>query len=858
MSNHYLEQLNPQQLQAATHFEGPQLILAGAGSGKTRVLTNRIAWLIDEKHVNPWNILAITFTNKAAGEMRERVDRMVGNGSDSIWVATFHSTCGRILRRFAEGIGYGTNFTIYDSDDQKTVMKDVCKRLNIETRVYKERMFLSAISSAKDELIGPDEYMKMAHGDPDSVRTAQVYAEYQRTLKKSNAMDFDDMIALTVRLFRECPDVLDYYRQRFTFIMVDEYQDTNTAQFELIHLLAGERGNLCVVGDDDQSIYRFRGANIGNILNFEKVFPGAAVVRLEQNYRSTPAILKTANAVIRNNTGRKKKTLWTANPEGPKTTWLSLDSAYEEAEFVAGDIAAAAARGEASYGDCAILYRTNAQSRLLEEKLLLAGIPYRIVGGINFYARKEIKDLLCWLKAIDNPQEDVAVHRIINIPKRGIGAASIQKAETYAAVNGLSFYEALTKGSEIPGMGKAATRIEGFVTFFRMLRAKADILDVRALLQEIIDKTGYVEELKAEGTAEAKDRIGNIDELVSKVAAYQEGTPDATLRGFLQEVSLVADIDSVEDDLGQVLLMTLHSAKGLEFPRVYLTGMEEGLFPSYQSIMDEDSDEAIEEERRLCYVGITRAMKTLILTSALSRMVNGSHRYNAPSRFLEEIPEELLDMRTKSGGSYRSRGGAGSRGRASSWDGGASWGDRDSRGSGASWGSKDTRDSGASWGSRDTRDGGSSWGSRDTRDGGSSWGSSETHGSDLPCGSANTRDSSPSRGSSSPWGSAGSASSAGGNAFRSGGSFGSAASASSKTSPARKALRANPYATKGKDIQKPDHLDYNEGDRVRHVRFGEGTVTSIADGGRDYEVTVEFDKAGQRKMFAAFAKLQKV
>ena len=765
-----LEELNPMQREAATHFEGPQLILAGAGSGKTRVLTNRIAWLIGEKHVDPWNILAITFTNKAAGEMRERIDRLVGYGSDSIWVATFHSTCGRILRRFAEGIGYGTNFTIYDGDDQKTVMKDVCKRLNIETRIYKERMFLNAISSAKDELIWPEEYMKTAHGDPEMIRIGQVYTEYQRTLKKSNAMDFDDMIGLTVRLLKECPDVLEYYRGRFAFIMVDEYQDTNTAQFELIRLLAGRNGNLCVVGDDDQSIYRFRGANIRNILNFEKVFPGAAVVRLEQNYRSTPAILDTANAVIRNNRGRKKKTLWTANPEGPKTIYTALDSAYEEAEYVVRDIAQAAGRGEAAYGDCAILYRTNAQSRLLEEKLLLAGIPYRIVGGINFYARKEIKDLLCYLKAIDNPEDEVAMHRIINIPKRGIGAASILKAETYAAVNEISFYEALTKSSQIPGMGRTAAKMDAFVTFFETLRSKARVLDVRALLDEILEKTGYIKELEAEGTPEAKDRIENIDELVSKVAAYLEHTPEASLGGFLQEVSLVADIDTLEDGNGQVLLMTLHSAKGLEFPRVYLTGLEEGLFPSYQSIMDENSEEALEEERRLCYVGITRAMKTLILTSARSRMVNGSHRYNAPSRFLEEIPEELLDVRDSGYGSYRSRGSRDSQRR----DGHTAlpWEERSSEGKAGNW--SDSR------------------------------------------------------------------------------------SSFDRGKTGRKVLREKPYLSKGKDVQKADHREYSEGDRVRHVRFGEGVVTKIADGGRDYEVTVEFEKAGVRKMFAAFAKLQKI
>ena len=501
-----LEGLNPQQAEAVRHFEGPQLILAGAGSGKTRVLTNRIAWLIAEKHVEPWNILAITFTNKAAGEMRARVDRLVPCGADAVWVATFHSTCSRILRRYIDCIGYKTNFTIYDTDDQRSLMKDVCKQLQIDTRILKERAILAAISSAKDELISPDSYRQSAGRDYFAMRIADAYEAYQAALKKNNALDFDDLICKTVELFRSTPEILEQYQQRFKFIMVDEYQDTNTAQFELVRLLAGKQANLCVVGDDDQSIYRFRGANIRNILEFEKHYPGAVVVRLEQNYRSTGSILDVANAVIANNKGRKRKTLWTDKGIGKTVRVNCLPSAAAEASYVASQIRKRCASGEDAYNDFAVLYRTNAQSRILEEKLLMEGIPYRIVGGINFYARREIKDLLSYLKTVENGADDLAVRRIINIPKRGIGATTINRIQAYADINGRSFYEVLEKAAEVPGIGRAALKTKGFVSLIQDLRAKASSISVKALLNEVIEKTGYVKELEAEGTEEAKDR----------------------------------------------------------------------------------------------------------------------------------------------------------------------------------------------------------------------------------------------------------------------------------------------------------------------------------------------------------------
>ena len=616
-----LDALNEPQRQAVMATDGPLLILAGAGSGKTRVLTHRTAYLIEECGVNPYNIMAITFTNKAAGEMRERIDQMVGYGSESIWVCTFHSTCVRILRRYIDRLGFGTNFTIYDSDDQKTLMKDICKRLEIDTKMYKEKMFLSAISSAKDELIDPIEFETRAAGDYVKRKQAQVYREYQQALKQNNALDFDDLIMKTVELFKLDKEVLASYQDRFRYIMVDEYQDTNTAQFELIRLLALKYQNLCVVGDDDQSIYKFRGANIYNILNFEHHFPDATVIKLEQNYRSTQNILDAANAVIANNQGRKEKRLWTDNGAGDKITFEQLDTAAEEADFVARDIARRVRKGEYQYKDCAILYRTNAQSRLFEERFITANIPYKIFGGVNFYARKEVKDLLAYLKTIDNGQDDLAVRRIINIPKRGIGAASINKVALYAQEQEISFYDALCVAEQVPGLGKAAAKIRPFVLFIQSMKAKAKLLSVADLLQEVIETTGYVRELEAEGTDEAEARIENIDELISKAVDYAEGEEAPTLNGFLENVALVADIDSFDENSDYVVLMTLHSAKGLEFPNVYLAGLEDGLFPSYMSITSDNSQAEIEEERRLAYVGITRAKKNLTITSARVRMV---------------------------------------------------------------------------------------------------------------------------------------------------------------------------------------------------------------------------------------------
>ena len=737
--------LNPPQREAVEKTEGPVLILAGAGSGKTRVLTHRIAYLMDEKGVNPWNILAITFTNKAAQEMRERVDKLVGFGSESIWVSTFHSACVRILRRHIDNLGYDMNFTIYDTDDQKSLMKDVCRKMNIDTKIYKERSLLAQISHAKDELLTPDDMEMKAAGDYNMKKVASVYREYQAALRKNNALDFDDLIVKTVELFEKCGAVLEYYQERFKYIMVDEYQDTNTAQFKFISLLAQRYQNLCVVGDDDQSIYKFRGANIGNILGFEHVFPDARVIRLEQNYRSTKNILNAANQVIANNTERKAKTLWTENEEGSKVHFRQFLNAYEEAEYVAGEIGKLKRNGLGNYRDCAILYRTNAQSRIFEEKFIAANIPYKLVGGVNFYARKEIKDLLCYLKTINNARDDLAVQRIINVPKRGIGATTLGRVQDYADNMGISLYEALRVAEEVPSIGRSLSKIDGFVTFIQMLKSKADVMTVEEILQEVIDSTGYVAELEAEDTEESRARIENIDELISKTVAYQEAMEEqnqpATLSGFLEEVALVADIDTVDPDQDYVLLMTLHSAKGLEFPKVFMVGMEDGIFPSHMTISYGDDGE-MEEERRLCYVGITRAMKDLTLTCAQQRMIRGETQYNRVSRFVREIPRELVDL-----------------------------------------------------------------------------------GHTIQEKKPKVEELIPTP---------------------------------AKYSKMKEILQGRNYKPREFKVTKANSLDYEVGDTVRHIKFGVGIVKEIVEGGRDYEVTVEFDKVGVKKMFASFAKLKKI
>ena len=777
--------LNPMQKEAVLCTEGPLLVLAGAGSGKTRVLTHRIAYLIEEKKVNPWNIMAITFTNKAAGEMRERVDRLVGEKSDSIWVSTFHSSCVKILRRFIENLGYSRSFTIYDADDQRTLMKQILKKMELDPKQFRDRAMLSAISNAKNELIGPEEFRLNAEGDWREKKTAEVYAMYQEELRKNNALDFDDLIFKTVDLFRTNPDVLEYYQERFLYIMVDEYQDTNTAQFQLVSLLAGKYKNLCVVGDDDQSIYKFRGANIGNILDFESTFPGARVIKLEQNYRSTGNILNAANGVICNNQGRKEKTLWTAREEGEPVILRQYEQAGEEAAGIVKEIL----ESGKDYRDFAVLDRTNAQSRILEEQCVAANLPYRLVGGGNFYQRKEIKDVLAYLKTIANGQDDLAVQRIINVPKRGIGGVSIGKITLWAAMQNVSFYTACTRAGEIEGLGKAAGKVLAFTGQIAAFRSHLERgSSIKELIEEILEDTGYRKELEDEDDIEAETRLENIQELMNKAVSYTDGSENPELSEFLEEVALVSDVDRMDDSQSRVTLMTLHSAKGLEFPVVYLTGMEDGLFPSMMSIAANDETE-LEEERRLCYVGITRAMDRLVLTGSRFRMVNGETRYSCLSRFVDEIPKEVMKEERLE----------------------------------PRLGRKISRD--------EVADDSLPWNQAQTRLGVSRFGDRPNAYFDKP---------SVGRGAE------------GGSSFGSRNGFGSGFGGRSA------AAGSNPGFGKAFTVQKPASLEYQEGDRVKHIKFGEGTVQQIQDGPKDFEVTVNFDRAGVKKMFASFAKLQKV
>lgn len=746
--NELLAGLNDKQKEAVLHFEGPLLILAGAGSGKTRVLTHRIAYLIEEHQVPPYHILALTFTNKAANEMRERVNNIIEYGAGSIWVSTFHSTCVRILRRFIDHLGYDNAFTIYDSDDQKSLMKDICKQLNIDTKKYKERTFLNAISSAKDELKTPEQYADEVAKEYNKKIFGRVYKEYQKRLKQNNALDFDDLIMLTVQLFQQNAEILNHYQERFPFILVDEYQDTNTAQFTLLSLLASRYQNLCVVGDDDQSIYRFRGANIHNILNFEKIFPATKVIRLEQNYRSTKNILAAASGVIKHNSMRKEKTLWTTAEAGAPISYGRYDNEYEEAQGIAADIHRQVKDGM-SYNDFAILYRTNAQSRVFEEKLIYEGIPYRIIGAVNFYARKEIKDILCYLKTINNSADDIAIKRIINIPRRGIGQTTIGRISDYAFSQEMPFYEALRRVDEIPRCTRASAKIHSFVSLIEHFRMKlrGEMYSLEDMTQELLDVTGYVRELEAEGTDEANGRIENIESLMNKIVQYEEDNNGGSLNDLLEDIALVSDIDTVSDDAEQVLLMTLHSAKGLEFPNVYICGMEETIFPGASAVFGDDPSE-LEEERRLCYVGITRAMKKLTLTSANQRMRNGEMNFNRPSRFINEIPRHLVK---------------------------------------------------------------------------------QTYGAVLKP----ETESKPTEFSRTK--------------------------ASLYTKDRKNPFANNPYIQKGMGSASPAGApDYQVGDRVSHTKFGQGIVRSLTKLTNDYEVVIEFDGFGQRKLRSSFAKLTKL
>lgn len=793
MANYDL--LNPEQKEATFHGEGPLLILAGAGSGKTRVITHRIAYLI-EHGVNPWHILAITFTNKAAREMRERVDKLIGFGSEDVWVGTFHRLCVYLLRCNISETIYENNFIIYDTDDQKTLMKEVIKYLDLDPKKYKERTILSAISNAKNELITPEEYMKNAGSDYSRKKIAECYMEYQKRLEKNNALDFDDLIMKTVELLKTHPEVRTKYQQRFQYVMVDEYQDTNTAQFELVSLLAPyERedgsfvSNLCVVGDDDQSIYKFRGANIYNILNFEKQYANTKVIRLEQNYRSTGNILTAANEVIAHNTERKSKTLWTEQEDGDPIYYTRYENDLLEADGIAKHILAHNSKGN-PFRDCAILYRTNAQSRKIEEQLIRNGIPYKIFGGINFYQRKEIKDILAYLRTINNGTDDISVKRIINVPKRGIGLTSMDKLSSYAESTEMSFYDACVRADSVPGLGAAASKISPFVSMIEILKGKLSDPDYTLvdLFDELMEYTHYHDYIRAyaEDEIKADDHINNINEFRNRIVEFVEASEEpATLDSFLEDISLVADVDSVDENAEQVTLMTLHSAKGLEFPVVFLCGMEMGLFPGYRTMESDDPTE-MEEERRLCYVGITRAMKQLYISCARSRMQNGEMQFNQPSCFINEIPRFLL---------------------------------------------KNTGGSSLNISSGSTRSNSSECLSTNrTMSFGTKAAPKTTY-------TARTLDQHP---------------------LISKGFPGFKSDAPAKATP--KPSHLSPYTAPkpaAASASSPSRIDYSVGDTVSHIKFGHGVVTSIEKGSRDYEVTVEFETAGKKKMLAGFANLKK-
>lgn len=911
------ETLNREQQKACFQTEGPVLILAGAGSGKTRVITHRIAYLIDECEVNPWNILAITFTNKAAGEMRERVDRILGGTAQGVWISTFHSMCVRILRRHIDLMGYEPSFAIYDTDDQKSLMKEVCKTLRINTKDLREREILSNISAAKNELLTPLKYRE--ENDGISFRKKQIgmaYEEYQRLLRKNNALDFDDLLMLTVELFHSHDEVLEMYQRRFRYIMVDEYQDTNGAQFELVRLLAGAHKNLCVVGDDDQSIYKFRGADIRNILDFEKVYPNAMVVRLEQNYRSTQNILDAANAVIKNNRTRKDKSLWTDHGQGANIHVRTFSSAMEEASFVAEDIQRRIrADRNLQYKDFAVLYRTNAQSRLLEERFVLGTIPYNVVGGTNFYERREIKDVLCYLKTIDNGRDDLAVRRIINVPRRGIGATTLGRAAEYAAQEDTSLFAVMEKGDQIPGVKKAGLKLRAFSDMILEYRDYALTHTLVELARHVLDSSGYIDALRASGEEDAEDRESNVEELVSKIADYEqrmeEEDTEATLSGFLEDVALVADIDNVEENDNRVLLMTLHSAKGLEFPFVYITGMEDNVFPSYQSIQD-FTGEAIEEERRLAYVGITRAKEELTLTSARTRMLRGEVQYNPISRFVAEIPEELLDdnssvrrPRSYSFGddldefndpddftdpddfnSFDDFNDADDHSGLRPFDPFAglediapgrkgsgktiSFGKNAGSGTSSGFGTNSVFGSSSGYSSKSPTGSTSGYGSKSSSASTSGYGKNPGFGRDI----------SELLGKKGPAGNNKNGLPAGNSSGRAGGSN-TAAQSATPNSQGHKRLKAV-YVKPHTDEAKKPYIartaaggtgrpgaskkgsaavaapDYTTGDRVRHIRYGDGTVKALEKTPRDYKVTVLFDDCGQKIMYAGFAKLQKL
>ena len=634
-----LKGLNDKQYEAVVNTEGPCLVIAGAGSGKTKVLTHKIAYLMKEKNILPWNILAITFTNKAAKEMKERIELLVGDAAKDMWIGTFHSICVRILRKFIDRIGFDSSFIIFDTSDQKTMVKQILKDLQLDEKLFSDRAVMSEISNAKNEMLEPDQYAVKAHGDFRKEKIAQVYERYQNRLKENNAIDFDDIINFTIKILMENVDVLEYYSNKFQYVLVDEYQDTNKSQFTLVTMLASKHGNITAVGDNDQGIYSFRGADISNILNFERDFPGTKIIKLEQNYRCTGNILKVANAVIKNNEVKYDKKLWTENDVGNLPKIFSADNEYDEGRYIAEQIEHLIREEKYKYSDFAVLYRMNTQSRAIEEILRREALPYKIVGGLKFYERKEIKDIISYLRLVQNPSDNLSLNRIINEPKRGIGKTSLEAVEQTAEQAGTSMYEVI-KNAQSYGLNRVYTNSREFINCMEEFMVQKNNLKISELIQKILKDTGYIKALETENTIEAENRIANLEEFLNVATEFEEESAENTLSEFLEGITLSSDLDNVEETEDSVTLMTLHSAKGLEFPVVFLVGMEEGVFPGFKSI-GEDKD--IEEERRLCYVGVTRAREKLFLTRSKQRTTFGSTSFNQPSRFLKEIPAEMVD-----------------------------------------------------------------------------------------------------------------------------------------------------------------------------------------------------------------------
>ena len=806
--------LNPPQQEAVLATEGPVLILAGAGSGKTKTLTARVAYLL-EQGVRPWNILAITFTNKAAEEMKNRVCASAPEG-DKVWVATFHSTCLRILRSGADRLGYEKDFSIYDTDDSRVVMRRLIKELDFDPKQYREREMQHVISSLKNKMVSVEENEKTA-GQFRDKRIARIYREYQKRLMAANAMDFDDLLLNTVKLFEENPDILDFWRNRFRYVMVDEYQDTNPAQFRFVELLAKEHRNLCVVGDDDQSIYRFRGAEIRNILEFESVFPETKVIRLEQNYRSTKNILAAANGVIAHNKERKIKTLWTAREDGELPVFREYEEAREEARGIVRDIVRE--KDRFPYGDCAVLYRTNAQSRLIEEALVAQGVPYRLIGGVNFYERREIKDCLCYLRLIANPRDDVSLRRIINVPRRGIGDTTVEKLAAFAAERELSMLEVIDECGHSPELARSAAKLKKFMDLIVGLRMEALSLSVEALIERTLRESGYLESLAEEDPIEAEARRENLDELVNKAADFGGEVGLDALSQFLSETSLVSDVDELPDDEGKVVLMTLHSAKGLEFPKVYMAGMEQQLFPGDKALYSGDATD-LEEERRLCYVGITRAMKKLILSGAARRMVNGQFCTHLISQFIDEIPAE--NLKRERSGVMMSRGQYEGRREREDYYGGT-----------GRFGRRDGDDFGFGSFGRG-RDGAKPSPFPDYEN---DFGTPAPRGFGRPSGKTEGTYSFGSAGRGQP--------------------AGESFAAKSSLSGGQGLADFFEKASAAKSADKEILTEFVPGDRVVNRRFGAGSVAKVEQGKNDLLVTVDFDKYGRKVMMAKFAAFTK-